>query len=241
MKKLLITLLMILMGTIGFAAEKLYIGTNAEYKPYEYLEDGKLVGFDIEFMEMIANKVGFEVVWQDMNFDGLIAAIQAKKIDGAIAGMAGTPERKKAVDFSIPYLKSGMASIDSVVVAGDSNLNSKESLKGKSIGVQLGTIQEQKAIDLGGELKTYSNNTAALMAVKQGKLDAVIVGKEQAEGFIKSMNGLKIAVNLGDEPPISAIALRKGNEELLEKINKAIVELQGTKEYDDLYNKHFKE
>ena len=78
MKKI-ITMLMLILSTLSFAAKKLYVGTNAEFKPYEYLENNKMVGFDIELMELLGKELGYEIKWQDMSFDGLLPALQMKK------------------------------------------------------------------------------------------------------------------------------------------------------------------
>ena len=103
MKKVILFLMLIL-SSLSFAAKKLYVGTNAEFAPYEYLENGKMVGFDIELMDAIGEELGYEIVWSNMSFDGLLPALQMKKIDAVIAGMSQTPERQKAVTFSMPYL-----------------------------------------------------------------------------------------------------------------------------------------
>lgn len=96
MKKLVL-IFTLLLSTLSFAAKKLYVGTNAEFKPYEYLEDGKMVGFDIGVMDELGKKLGYEIEWVNMSFDGLLPALQMKKIDAVIAGMSQTPERQKAV------------------------------------------------------------------------------------------------------------------------------------------------
>lgn len=238
MKKLIVILMMI-MGTLTFAKEKLYMGTNGEYHPYEYYENGKLVGFDIELMEIIAKKLDVEIVWKDMSFDGLLAAIQSKKVDGVIAGMAANEARKKAVNFTIPYIKQGEGSGEVVIIAENSPMKTKEELVGKTLGAQLGTVQEQIGRDLGGEIQSFSNNAAALMAVQQGKLDGVVLSYKPAMGYLSTMEGLRILVNIGqEEPPKSAIAFHKENTEMVEKVNKIIEELKGTPEYDALYNKY---
>ena len=95
---------MIILSTLSFAAKKLYVGTNAEFKPYEYLEGDKITGFDIDFMNAIGKEIGYEVQWVNMGFDGLLPALQMNKVDAVIAGMSQTPERQKAVDFSMPYM-----------------------------------------------------------------------------------------------------------------------------------------
>ena len=111
MKKLFCAVMLLLMGIVGsvsFAKENkvLYVGTNAEFQPFEYLEDGKIVGFDVELMEEIAELMGKEIEWKNIAFDGLLPALQAKKLDVIIAGMTATEERKKFVNFSETYYTS---------------------------------------------------------------------------------------------------------------------------------------
>lgn len=155
MKKVILFLMLIL-SSLSFATKKLYVGTNAEFAPYEYLENGKMVGFDIELMDAIGEELGYEIVWSNMSFDGLLPALQMKKIDAVIAGMSQTPERQKAVTFSMPYL---LFSSDEhyVIVNEESNYVKKEELNGKKIGVQIGTMQEEFAKDLGGLPQLYNS------------------------------------------------------------------------------------
>lgn len=98
MKKIVI-LFMLLLSTLSFSAKKLYVGTNAEFKPYEYIEGNEMIGFDIDLMNKLGEELGYEIKWVNMNFDGLLPALQLKKIDAVIAGMAQTPEGKKQYLF----------------------------------------------------------------------------------------------------------------------------------------------
>lgn len=239
MKKMLLKLFigMCVLGTTVFAMPKLIVGTNSEYQPYEYLENQKLVGFDIELMEEIGKEIGYEIEWVDMAFDGLIPALQMKKVDAVIAGLTASEERKKAVEFSIPYMKK--EGVNYVIVNENSKIKSKDELKGKSVGVQLATIQEGYAKDLGAEPAPYSSFLAALMALQQDKIDAVIVSETTGDNFLKTMKKIKIADKIVDETPGEAIAFSKGEKELAEKVSKAIEKIQKTQKYEDLYKKYF--
>ena len=115
---------------------KLVIGTDPGFKPFEYRQGGKIVGFDIDLAQEIANDTGRQLVIEEMNFDGLIAALQAGKIDMAVAGMSVTPERSQNVNFSNPYY---LASQMIVVRDNDQRIKIKTDLTGKKIGVQLGS------------------------------------------------------------------------------------------------------
>ena len=237
MKKVILFLMLIL-SSLSFAAKKLYVGTNAEFAPYEYLENGKMVGFDIELMDAIGEELGYEIVWSNMSFDGLLPALQMKKIDAVIAGMSQTPERQKAVTFSMPYL---LFSSDEhyVIVNEESSYVKKEELNGKKIGVQIGTMQEEFAKDLGGLPQLYNSWTGALMDLQQNKIDAVIIADVSGEEYLKTMKGIKKIEVVEENFPGASIALRKGETELAEQINQAILKIDAEGKYLEILKKYF--
>lgn len=237
MKKVFL-LLMLVLSSLSFSAKKLYIGTNAEFMPYEYLENGKMVGFDIDLMDAIGKELGYEIVWSNMGFDGLLPALQMKKIDAVIAGMSQTPERQKAVTFSMPYM---LVSSDEhfVIVNENSPLVKKEELKDKKVGVQIGTIQEEFAKELGATPQLYNSWTGALMDLQNNKIDAVIIADVTGEEYLKSMSGLKKVDVVIDTQPGASIALRKGETKLAEQINQAILKLDNDGTYFQILQKYF--
>ena len=237
MKKVILFLMLIL-SSLSFAAKKLYVGTNAEFAPYEYLENGKMVGFDIELMDAIGEELGYEIVWSNMSFDGLLPALQMKKIDAVIAGMSQTPERQKAVTFSMPYL---LFSSDEhyVIVNEESSYVKNEELNGKKIGVQIGTMQEEFAKDLGGLPQLYNSWTGALMDLQQNKIDAVIIADVSGEEYLKTMKGIKKIDVVEENFPGASIALRKGETELAEQINQAILKIDAEGKYLEILKKYF--
>lgn len=237
MKKVILFLMLIL-SSLSFAAKKLYVGTNAEFAPYEYLENGKMVGFDIELMDAIGEELGYEIVWSNMSFDGLLPALQMKKIDAVIAGMSQTPERQKAVTFSMPYL---LFSSDEhyVIVNEESSYVKKEELNGKKIGVQIGTMQEEFAKDLGGLPQLYNSWTGALMDLQQNKIDAVIIADVSGEEYLKTMKEIKKIDVVEENFPGASIALRKSETELAEQINQAILKIDAEGKYLEILKKYF--
>lgn len=239
MKKLILTFMLIL-STLSFAAKKLYVGTNAEFKPYEYLEGDKIVGFDVELMEAVAKEMGYDVHWVNMGFDGLLPALQLKKIDAVIAGMGQTPERKKAVEFSMPYMNT-VKGEHYVIVNEKSPLTKKEQLAGKEVGVQIGTIQEEFTVNLGGKPKIYNAWTGALMDLQQEKIDAVIIADVSANAYLKNMKGLKKIDVVIDNEPGASIAFRKGEVEMAKAATAAILKLQENGEYVKILEKYFPE
>lgn len=236
MKKIIMTFLFIIL-TVSSFAKKLYVGTNAEFPPYEYLEGNKIVGFDVELMELLGEKIGYTIVWRNMTFDGLIPALQTDKIDAIIAGMGQTEDRRKAVDFSNPYL---FFEAPHLVLVGDSSpLKAKEELKGKIVGVQLGSLQEQFAIDLGAEVRNYNSFLGALLDLKNNKIDGVIMSEESGKGYLKSIDGIKIVDTIKDDIPGASIAFKKGSTTLVQEINEALNNLKGSEEYNNLVIKYF--
>ncbi|MEO1185076.1 MAG: transporter substrate-binding domain-containing protein, partial [Cyanobacteria bacterium J06636_27] len=126
--------------------ETLTMITSPDYPPYEFYEtkggERKIVGFDIDIANYLQKELGFKLNITQSDFNGLIPALQANRADFVMAGMTPTPERRKSVDFSIIYYEAR----DTIVASKSSNLTKPEDLSGKTVGVQLGTIQEQNAI-----------------------------------------------------------------------------------------------
>jgi len=236
MKKLL-SVLLLLVSALTFSKGKFYVGTNAEFKPYEYLEDGKLTGFDVEFMELICKELDLDLEWQDMRFDGLLAALQGGKLDAVIAGMSQTEERKKAVAFTMPYM---FTVTEHYLLANENTaLVKKEEIKGKKVGIQMGTIQEEFCKNLGGVPQLYNNWTGALMDLQAGKIDGVIIADESGKEYLKTMKGIKLLEVIEDKKPGASIAFKKGQEEMAEKFNEVIKKLRDNGEYLKLLEKYF--
>lgn len=231
MKKIIITGIL-LMGIIiagceknekksNVSEEKIYkVGTSADYEPYEYRSKDKIVGFDIELMEAISKKVGFKFEIVDMTFDGLIPALQTGKIDILIAAMTVTEDRKKAVNFSTPYNSSAITFLTSNNAIKDMN-----DLENKKYGVQLGTTQEEAARRIeGSNVVTYTTSVAAILDLKTKKIHGVVVDESVANKFIDSNPELTLIGSLPADEKALAVS-KKFDEKVLNKINKAIVEL----------------
>lgn len=233
--KSLVLFLMLVVSSLTFAKEKLYVGTNAEFPPFEYLDKGDIVGFDIDLVKAIGNKLGMDVVIKDMSFDGLIPTLEANKVDVVIAGMTATDERKIAVNFSNPYYTANQ-----VIILKDDNKDIKtfDDLNGKLVGVMLGftgdvVVSEMKNV----ESKKYNASFAAIMELQNNKIDAVVLDSETALNYLKNNKGLKLADTSG-EPEEYAIAISKKNTELLNKINTALDELKKDGTYESLLKKY---
>ena len=158
------------------------VGTTAEYPPFETLKNGKIVGYDVDVIDAVAKKIGIKYEWKDMNFDGLISALQFKKIDIVIAGISSSPEREKVVNFSIPYHESKTA-----YIMNKNNPMTMEELKGKTFGVDLGTSYETTARSIeGAKVIAFSSTGGTLLALKSQKVDCIMVGEVVANKKIQS-------------------------------------------------------
>ncbi|MDP0493764.1 MAG: basic amino acid ABC transporter substrate-binding protein [Fusobacterium sp. JB021] len=236
MKKILLVILSLILFTVSFGSNKIYVGTNAEFPPFEYLEKGEMVGFDVDLIEEIGKVMGKEIVMKDMAFDGLIPALQTKKVDLIIAGMTATEDRKKTVNFSDPYY-----SANQVIVLNKSNEDIKgfEDLKNKKIGVMLGFTGDFVVTEMGYSSEKFNAAFAGIMALQSNKIDAVVLDSETANNYIKKNNNLKLAEGKGEAEDY-AIAIRKTDEGLLEDVNLAIKVLKENGKFDELLIKYFK-
>ena len=203
------------------AAKKVYVvGTNAEYPPFEYVENGEIAGFDAEIIKEAAKRMGIEYKWLNTNFDGLIPALQTKKVDIVIAGMSVTPEREKAVNFSIPYLTSNVA----IVTNSKNPIKDMNDLSGKSYGVELGTTKEASARKIdGAEVVPFSSTTGALVALKSGKIDGMVLDESVSSKYIEKNPELVLVGVMEGEP--KAAAFNKDDKELMENFSKVLEEM----------------
>ena len=198
------------------------VATNAEFPPYEYIDGQEIVGIDIEIMKAIGDKIGMKVEVEDMAFDSIIPALQSGKADVGAAGMTVSEERLQNVDFTNTYCKASQAIIVNV---NNEDITSAEHLEGKSIGVQLGTTGDMYATDVTDNVERYNKAFEAAMAVAQGKIDAVVIDDQVAKSLASQNDQLKVL----DEPFTEeeyALAVKKGNTELLNKIDAALLELK---------------
>lgn len=223
--------------------KKLVVATSPDYPPFEFMvsENGKskIVGADIDLAQKIADKLGVELELKAMDFDALLPALQAGKVDMVITGMTPNEKRKKAVDFSDIYFKGENAVIVNAKDAG--KFTSEDQLKKAKLGVQKGSTQETYVKD---NLKV--TNYKALVAVpdliadmKNGNIDAVVLNSKVAGINVTKYDGIKVVENLkltsgGDEEAM-AVAIKKGdNADLIKLTNEVIKELQDSGEYDKI-------
>ena len=233
MKKILSLLLVLSMALCMFAGcsetanesandNVLVMATNAAFPPYEYYENGQIVGIDAEIAKAIADKLGMELRIEDMEFDSIIAAVQTGKADIGMAGMTVTEDRKLNVNFTDSYATG----VQVVIVKEGSPIKTIDDLAGKKIGVQTSTTGDIYASDDFGDenVERYSKGTDAVAALSAGKIDCVIIDNEPAKAFVAANEGLVI---LDTEYAVEdyAICYAKENTELGKKVNDALKEL----------------
>ena len=239
MKKLL-TVVVATVCMLAFAAcgksedNTLIMATNAEFPPYEYYEGDEIVGIDAEIAAAIAEELGMEFKIEDMAFDSIIAAVQSGKADIGVAGMTVNEDRLKNVNFSTPYTQSAQV----IIVKEGSAVTTPDDLTGKKVGVQLGTTGDIYAGDIAdATVERYNKGFEAVQALLQDKIDAVIIDREPAKVFVTQNEGLTI---VDEEFTIEdyAIAIAKDNEELLTKINDALVKLEESGKLQEIKDKY---
>ena len=221
-------------GGVEAAGGTLVMATNAEFPPYEYYEDGDIVGIDVEIAKAIAAKLGMELQIEDMAFDAIIPAVTSGKADFGAAGMTVTEERQRSVEFTDTYANSNQVAI----VKEDSDITGSDALAGKIIGVQLGTTGDALATEIkDATVERYNKGLEAVQSLTQGKIDAVVIDQATAEAFVKKTEGIKILEEKMSEEEY-AIAIKKGNMELVEKMNEAIKELKEEGKIDEIVAKY---
>ena len=231
MKKVLVVALL-LAFVLSFSAcaksDTLKVAIDDTYPPMEYIDDnGELVGFDIEMAAAMAKEMGVEIEFISTGWDGIFAGLQADQYDCIISSVSMTTDRMETMDFTSPYLANGQVIM---VVPGDDSITSMEDLAGKKVGVQFATTADEaadKALEsVDFEKIAYDDMTTCLTAMKAGQVDCIVADmavaiaavQEDPESYVVS------SVALTNEP--IAIAVNKGNTELLDALNAALIAVQ---------------
>lgn len=198
-------------------------GTNAEFPPFEFVAGSGVIdqydGIDMAIAKQIAEENGMTVAVENMEFDSLLIALQNGQIDAAIAGMTVTEERLESVDFSTPYYTATQV----MIVKEDSDIAAAADMADKKICVIQGYTGEICVQDLGYPYEAFKKGTEAVLELVNGKCDVVVIDSATAQKYVSDNEGLKIVEDSAAfESEEYAIAVRKGNTELLDMINKAV-------------------
>lgn len=197
------------------------VGNSPDYPPYETMDGNDRVGFDIDLMNAMAEKMSLRVDWKTMSFDSIIAAVNMGQVDIGFSGFGISEERKKSVDFSKPYFISGQV----IVTRPGSTIKTGSDLNGKKVAVQLGTTGQEAAEKIEGvEVVKPETYSTAFMMLKSEAVDAVVADIPVAEEYSAKQGFVIAPEKLSYEE--NAIVIPKGNPKLVEALNKALVEVE---------------
>jgi len=237
---------LLLLGIIGCGKQEqnptqtLRVGTDATYAPFGFQDEKtkEITGFDIEIIQAIAKQAGFAVAIENLNFDGLIPALQSGNIDIAISDMTINEERAQSVSFSKPYYKAGLGI---VVRADNTDIQSFKDLEGKRVAVSIGSTGAEAAHKIkNGKIREFNSIADAFLELRAGGVDAVINDVPVNE-YYALHEGSKYAKTINEQLNVEdlGIATAKNKPELIAKINKALEEIKKSGEYDRIYKKWF--
>jgi glutamine transport system substrate-binding protein len=251
-KKSLIGILMVTVMSIGMLAgcgasksgdtnKKYVIACDAKYAPFSFEENGKYKGIDVELLDAIAKEEKFEYELKPMDFNGIIPGLTSNQLDGAIAGMSITDERKQSLDFSDGYFVSGL----SIVVNKDNTtINSANDLNGKSVSIKKGTAGAKFAEDneakYGLKLNYFDDSPSMFQAVENGNADFLLEDYPVIAYKIKVDSGAKLKIAGEKLTNVDyGFAVKKGaNADLLKKFNEGLKKLKENGEYDKIVGQY---
>jgi polar amino acid transport system substrate-binding protein len=218
-----IVVVVVLLSGRGADTGKIRVATDATWPPFEYVDTatGKIVGFDIDLFDAIAERAGLDVEYVNVEWDPLLAGIAQGTYDAAISSITIRPDRLEKMNFSDPYYVAGQI----IVVLTSSNITGPDDLSGKSVGVQTGTTGDYEVQETEGAIAVgYDEIGLAFVALMTGQIDAVVCDTPVASGDVKKYDELKTVGEVLTTEEYG-IAVPKGKEDLLAKINTALGEL----------------
>jgi len=220
------------------------MGTNAEFPPFEFISGGQIVGIDVAISRAIADRLGKDLVIEDMPFGILIQALANGEVDFVAAGMTATgtigDERRETVDFSMFYYRA----VQAIIVAdNNNNIQSAADLQGRNVAAIAGYTGYAVSRDVLNiqNLTAYRNPAIAVVSLQQNNVEAIVIDYSTARAIVNSTAGLRVVLDeevFGNE--YYAIAVRRGNTELLDVINEVLQELMDSGELDSIIA-HYKE
>ncbi|MBP6893454.1 MAG: transporter substrate-binding domain-containing protein [Gammaproteobacteria bacterium] len=226
-----------LAGTAAHAAEPLRVATDATFPPMEYIENGKRTGFDTEMVEAIGKQLGRPVEWIDIDFKGLIPALVSRRADMAVSAIYITDERRKVVDFTVPYYAGGLVVMTK---ADNTTVRSPADLAGRKVSVQVGTksVSFLKEKYPQAQLLEVEKNQEMFNLVEVGRTDAAVTGKPAAYQYVRTRPGLKVMPEqLTTEE--YGMAIRKDTPELTKAVNDALARMKADGSYAAIVQKWF--
>ncbi|SFL71889.1 polar amino acid transport system substrate-binding protein [Gracilibacillus orientalis] len=227
----------------GETKEEITVASVQDYPPFEFKVDEELTGFDVELVEAVAEKANLTVNWKNMKFDGIIPALQANQVDAAVSAIGIREDRLEVVNFSDPYFESGL----SLITLKDSAIEGEEDLEGKTIVAKQGTsslkLANELAEEYNAEVTKLQDDATMYMELENGNAD-VVINDYPSVAYKINQDGEDSQLQLvGDKYPSEdyGIAISKGSEGLVEKMNTGLQELKDSGEFDEIYSKYFSE
>jgi ABC-type amino acid transport substrate-binding protein len=218
----------------------LQVGSCLDFPPFESVEGGDEVGFDVDLAEEIASRLGLEVEWVRADFDTIFTAVAGGQFDMVAAASTITPERQQTVDFSDPYYNSRQA----LVVAEGSDITSEADVgEGHIVGVQRGTTgkdyAEENLEPQGAQIRTFTNAPDAFRDLEAGNLDAIVNDEPSSAEIIKEFPGQVLIAAAIDTGEKYGFAFSKDNPELTEAVNGALAEIIADGTYAEIFGTYF--
>jgi len=215
------------------------VATDATWPPMEMVDENKeIVGFDIDLMKAAAEAGGFTVEFKNTAWDGIFAGLAAGEYDAVMSSVTITEERKETMDFSVPYINAGQIL---VVPQSTSGVTTLQDLKGKTAAAQIGTTGSFEVEKVSGvELRTYDEIGLAFEDMANGRVDAVVADTPVAADFALMNPNYKGKLKIVGEPfteEYYGVAVKKGNKEVLDAINKGLEAVLDTDTYDNIQDK----
>ncbi len=225
-------------GETNTSDKVLTMGTSADYFPFEYIDTAKgdeIVGFDVAIAKEVTKNLGYDLKIEDMEFGSLLGALSSGRVDFVMAGMTPTDERKKNADFTDIYFQS-----KNLVMTKDKAIASDDELKGKKLGVQLGSIQEALAKDRYKDSEAVSLNKIPeiIQELNTGRIDALIIEDAVAVKYMNQDKALKTYEIKEDGPTGSAVAFKKGDK-MRDDFNKELKKMIDNGDIDKLAEEWF--
>lgn len=219
----------------------LTMSTNAEFEPFEYKDNGKIVGIDVEIANKIAQKLNLKLKINDVDFDSLAMELQTNKCDFVAAGWSIKPDRQKNVDFSDVYYDASQA----VIIPKGGAIKVPADLNGKTVGVQQGTTgdtyctnEDGKSEVKVGKVKRYNKGPDAIMDLINGRIDAVVIDDFPATKYVQKNPDKIVKLNDALTNEQYAIGVKKGNKALLDVINGVLKDMKSSGEFDQIVSKY---
>lgn len=223
----------------GNLADTYVVASDTSFVPFAFDEGGEYVGFDMDIINTLAERVGFEIQLETTNFDGIIPGLQTGSFDIAIAGIGITEERAQVIDYTDPYYMSGLRI---AVPTDDEEIENVEDLEGKAIATRLGStsaayIEENIP---GATANTYEQLDQAYLSVEGGGSDAILYDAPNVEYYVQTAgeDSLKVTGDLF-EAENYGIAVSKGNEDLVAALDEALAEVIEDGTYAEIHSEWF--